>query len=525
MTLPTGFQPTSAPATASVAEPVAAYTELWQGVLSILSQQLTAPSFETWIRPLAIEALTTETMTITLRATSEFNRGYVKNHYQKAIEKAFAELLQGDVTLEWVVKTPVQPAVSPHNNTVGHSVYTLAGQPVSSLQGGMIDNPYATQQGQSISADQQADQIIALESLNNPHAGKPAVWTPRMQQGHLNPRYTFEQLVVGPYNHFCHAAALAIAEQPAVAYNPFFVHGSVGLGKTHLVQAIGHYVLRHHPRLTVKYVTTEEFTNDLIQAIAAKKMEPFRERYRKIDVLMIDDIQFLEGKDKTQEEMFHTFNALHSAGKQIILTSDRPPKALARLEERLISRFEWGLIADVQTPDVETRMAILRKKAEREGLTLRFHLEPDVLRYLAETFPHNIRELEGAFNKLSAKCMLEEAPFTMETAQALFGFRATVVQLSETMVLEMVATYYNLDAKALQGANRAKELANARQVCIYLMRELLNLSFPKIGQFLGDRKHTTILYGYEKMKEQLAGNVILRKQLDDLAQKIKNGCY
>ena len=524
MSLPTGTPPTLEQSITPTPPPEAsfAYSELWQGVLSILSQQLSAPSFETWIRPLAIESLETETLTVILRATSEFNRGYVKNHYQKAIETAFAELLQGSIQLQWIVKAPITQ--SNQNNAVGHSVHTLAGQQHQSTAHQAMEARY-NQGWQATTADQQADQLIALEDLANPQAGKPAVWTPRMQQGHLNPRYTFEQLVVGPYNRFCHAAAMAIAEQPAIAYNPFFVHGSVGLGKTHLVQAIGHYVLRHHPRLTVKYVTTEEFTNDLIQAIATKKMDPFRERYRKIDVLMIDDIQFLEGKDKTQEEMFHTFNALHSAGKQIILTSDRPPKALARLEERLISRFEWGLIADVQTPDAETRIAILRKKAEREGLTLRFHLEPEVLRYLAETFPHNIRELEGAFNKLSAKCMLEDASFSMETAQALFGFSAKEVQLSEMMVLEAVAAYFNVDAKALQGGNRAKELAHARQVCIYVMRELLQLSFPKIGQFLGDRKHTTILYGYEKMKEQLAGNVILRKQLEDLIQKVKNYCY
>jgi chromosomal replication initiator protein len=471
------------------------YADLWQGVQQLLSESMSPPSFQTWIRPLRLAEVRfqpDETVTVKLVATSDFTRGYVKNHYHGLIQKAFQTLLDAQaVTLEW----------------------ELADAPEEALPPAMVQ----------ARANETAERLLEQESkLKSAEKSQP--WTPRTLASGLQPRYTFEQFVVGPFNHFAHAAALAIAEQPGIAYNPFFIHGSVGLGKTHLIQAIGHYALRHHPNLTVRYVTTETFTNDLIQSIATKRMNEFRDRYRKIDLLIVDDIQFLEGKEKTQEEIFHTFNALHGLSKQVILSSDRPPKALARLEERLVSRFEWGLIVDIQLPDLEARKAILRKKAEREGMTLRFHLDDEVMTYLAEQSPHNIRELEGHFNKLAAVCLLEDKPFNMTTVEAVFGQPQHRNRLDEHLILALVQEMSGVSVKELKGPHRAKEVAHARQLAIYACREWLDLSFPKIGKIFG-RQHSTILYSYEKLKEQLSNNSVLKKEVELLMQKCQNQCY
>jgi chromosomal replication initiator protein len=476
------------------------YADLWHGALQMLGEALSPPSFQTWIRPLQLTQVVLNdenTAAITLVASSDFSCGYVKNHYQKNLQEVFQTLL------------------SVQNVELTFEVGELEASPSSAS----TLSAHSTLQN----AEAVADCLLEQETkLKQAEASQP--WTPRTLQSGLQPRYTFDQFVVGSFNHFAHAAALAIAEQPGIAYNPFFIHGSVGLGKTHLIQAIGHYALRHHPNLTVRYVTTETFTNDLIQSIATKKMNEFRDKYRKIDILIVDDIQFLEGKEKTQEEIFHTFNALHGLAKQVILSSDRPPKALARLEERLVSRFEWGLIVDIQLPDLEARKAILRKKAEREGLTLRFHLEDEVLTYLAEQSPHNIRELEGHFNKLAAVCMLEDKPFSMSTVEALFGVPQNSKRLDENVVFDLVSQLTGVAVKEIKGSSRSKEVAHARQLAIYVCRELLDLSFPKLGKILG-RQHSTMLYSYEKLKDSIKQNNTVKKQVDDLLQKCKNQCY
>jgi chromosomal replication initiator protein len=486
------------------------YGPLWLGIQQQLQQQLNAPSFEIWIRPLQLLSVNLEAGQVTLATSSEFNRGYIKNHYHATLQKAFSEALNTPMALQWQVKAlPAAATTTTEGDAQGQG--PLAG--TLSAQFGHLEAQSSAQ-----SANQTAD---ALWQQSQRHQqGGTVLSTPRQQRSYLNPRYTFEQLVVGPHNHFAHAAAVAIAEQPGVAYNPFFVYGGVGLGKTHLVQAIGHHVLRHHPKLGVRYVTTETFTNELITAIATKKVDAFRDKYRQVDVLILDDIQFLEGKEKTQEEVFHTFNALHGSGKQLILTSDRPPKALARLEERLISRFEWGLITDVQVPNPEVRMAILRKKAEREGLTLRFHVEEAVLEALAERFPHNVRELEGAFNKLAAACMLEGQDFDLSTVERLFGLNGALAKLDATQVLEAVAAHYKQEVKVLCGPNRSKEVAHARQVAAYLLRTLLQLSFPKIGSILGKRKHSTVLYAYEQMKKHLEQSPLLKQEVERLQHRL-----
>lgn len=444
----------------------------WDAVQEILRGQLTPPSFETWIAPLKVVHIQMDK--VTLETTSAFNRDWILKNYRESIARALAGVLE----------LPALPKV----------VFEVKAQ------------------SEVLSEAQQA------VGLPQDEAASKRPWTPRTSQSQLNPRYTFDQFVVGSHNRFCHAAALAVAETPAQSYNPLFVYGGVGLGKTHLMQAIGHFILQHHPGLKVKYVTTEQFTNDLITALGNQDMKNFRDRYRRIDVLLIDDIQFLEGKDRTQEEIFHTFNTLHQAGKQIILSSDRPPNRLSRLEDRLRSRFSWGLIADIQPPDFETRVAILQRKSQQLGL----HLEDAVMQYMAESFPTNIRELEGALNKVSAYRMLTGCDVDLTQAQTLLGKRFDPARISKEDIIETVARYYHLQRADLQSPLRTKHIAHARQVAVYVVRELTEASFPQIGQLFGGRRHTTILYAYEKMKEDLALEPTLRQQIQEITDQIKS---
>jgi chromosomal replication initiator protein len=284
------------------------------------------------------------------------------------------------------------------------------------------------------------------------------------------------------------------------------------------MQAIAHFAHQHHPEMAVRYVTAEQFTNELINAITSKTMKAFRDRYRKNDILIIDDIQFLEGKERTQEEIFHTFNALHQSGKQIILSSDRAPRYLSQLEDRLRSRFEWGLITDIQPADFETRLAILKSKVKRDH----FHVPDDVLVFIAEGYPNNIRELEGALNKVTAYAMLTKTILDLATAKHLLGAnQQEPTQISKEKIIEVVAEYYHLSAADLKSPSRAKDVSHARQVAIYVLRHLTEASFPKIGDLLGGRKHTTILYAYEKMKEELERLPNLAQQVQEITGRVK----
>jgi chromosomal replication initiator protein len=448
---------------------VAAHTEtgdIWQSVQALLKERMSQPSFETWIGPLQLVSCGEKR--VMLVAESAFNRDWVLKNYKNELREAFTQVLGQAPDVQVSVAEEPKPESS------------------------------------------EVPQLHQPEKSNRP-------WTPRTTVSNLNPKYTFENFVIGQHNRFCHAAALAVAEAPAQSYNPFFIYGGVGLGKTHLMQAIGHFVLAHHQEHKVRYVTAEQFTNDLISALGNKDMKPFRERYRRIDVLIIDDIQFLEGKERTQEEIFHTFNTLHEAGKQIILSSDRPPRNLSRLEDRLRSRFEWGLIADIQPADVETRLAILRKKATRDGL----NVPDDVLTYLAEAHPNNIRELEGALNKVAAYGMLTRSPLDLPSVQNLLGIRLDANRLSQDQILETVAQYYHLRPVDLKSPSRAKDVSHARQVAIYIIRTLTEASFPKIGEALGGRKHTTILYAYEKIREEMDQHPVLSRQIEEITQRVK----
>ncbi len=322
----------------------------------------------------------------------------------------------------------------------------------------------------------------------------------------LNPRYTFDTFVVGANNRLAHAASLAVTENPAHAYNPLFVYGGVGLGKTHLLHALGH-AAQGRGR-SVLYVSSEWFTNDLINAIRSQKTEEFRAKYRSNDVLLVDDIQFIAGKERTQEEFFHTFNTLHGAGRQIVISCDRPPKSLVALEDRLRSRFGWGLIADVQPPDFETRIAILRAKAD--GCATR--VPDEALAYIARKIPSNIRELEGALNRVMAHTNLMHVPLTLEAAQAaLESILSHAADLSPESILSAVAQHYGLPQEELVGRSRRRAVSNPRQLAMFLIREETNASLPQIGQFLGGRDHSTILHGCEKIGSQIETDEQLRR--------------
>jgi chromosomal replication initiator protein len=338
---------------------------------------------------------------------------------------------------------------------------------------------------------------------------------PRPAANFLNPRYSFSNFVVGNSNRLAHAASQAVAENPAQAYNPLFLYGGVGLGKTHLLHAIGNLCMERG--LLVLYVTSEDFTNDLINSIRSHTTEAFREKYRRIDVLLIDDIQFIAGKESTQEEFFHTFNALHGQNRQLVLSSDRPPKAMVTLEERLRSRFEWGLSADIQPPDIETRMAILRSKAERAGRTL----PPELLEIIARRVQSNIRELEGALIRVLALSDLSGAPITAELVEsALTDMLPCNRRIIPSAIIDAVASQFGIEKDKLLGRDRSKGIALPRQVAMYLIREETSASLPEIGNALGGRDHTTVMYGCDKINDLMEQDDNLRRQIMSIRQQL-----
>ncbi|MBL0887359.1 chromosomal replication initiator protein DnaA [Myceligenerans indicum] len=353
-----------------------------------------------------------------------------------------------------------------------------------------------------------------------PVAPQPAP-KPTGEQTRLNPKYIFETFVIGSSNRFAHAAAVAVAEAPAKAYNPLFIYGDSGLGKTHLLHAIGHYVHNLYPHIRVRYVNSEEFTNDFINSIGEGKAGSFQRRYRDVDVLLIDDIQFLQGKEQTMEEFFHTFNALHNANKQVVITSDVPPKQLSGFEDRLRSRFEWGLITDVQPPDLETRIAILRKKAASEHLDV-----PDpVLSYIGSRISTNIRELEGALIRVTAFANLNRQSVDLTLAEIVLKDLITddddTAEITPAVVIAQTAAYFGLPIEDLCGTSRSRVLVTARQIAMYLCRELTELSLPKIGQQFGGRDHTTVMHANKKIAGQMAERRSTYNQVTELTARIK----
>jgi chromosomal replication initiator protein len=355
---------------------------------------------------------------------------------------------------------------------------------------------------------------------HEPHAAPVPYAAPRPGGARLNPKYTFETFVIGSSNRFAHAAAVAVAEAPAKAYNPLFVYGDSGLGKTHLLHAIGHYAQTLYMGVKVRYVSSEEFTNDFINMIRDGKQDGFRRRYRDVDVLLVDDIQFLENKEGTQEEFFHTFNTLHNASKQIVISSDRAPKRLVTLEDRLRSRFEWGLLTDVQPPELETRIAILRRKAIQEGL----NAPPEVLEYIASRISTNIRELEGALIRVTAFASLNRQSVDLQLAEIVLKDlipEAQGPQITIATIMGQTASYFGLSMEDLSGTSRSRVLVTARHIAMYLCRELTDLSLPKIGQQFGGRDHTTVMNADRKIRSLMAERRSIYNQVTELTNRIK----
>ncbi|CAG7838959.1 Chromosomal replication initiator protein DnaA [Clostridium haemolyticum] len=442
--------------------------QLWSKTLNIIKGELTEVSFNTWIK--SISPISIDENTIKLQVPNDFTRGILESRYKDLIINAIKLITSKKYNIDFSITS-------------------------EEILNNNLKNTFKSND----------ENIIINDEMTSI----------------LNPKYTFDSFVIGNSNRFAHAASLAVAESPAKAYNPLFIYGGVGLGKTHLMHAIGHYILQNTPNAKVAYVSSEKFTNELINSIKDDKNEEFRNKYRNVDVLLIDDIQFIAGKERTQEEFFHTFNALYEADKQIILSSDRPPKEIPTLEDRLRSRFEWGLIADIQAPDFETRIAILKKKADVENL----NIPNEVMVYIATKIKSNIRELEGALIRIVAYSSLTNREVSVDlAAEALKDIISSEQnkQVTINLIQDIVCSYYNLRIQDLKSSRRTRNIAFPRQIAMYLSRKLTDMSLPKIGEEFGGRDHTTVIHAYEKISNILKKDESLRNVINDLNKKITN---
>jgi chromosomal replication initiator protein len=441
---------------------------LWDKTLDIIKSELSEVSFNTWIK--SCEPLSISSDTLKISVPNSFTQDILDKRYKVLVANSIKAVCSKLYTIEFII---------------------------------MSDN-----------YDKEDDKA----NPDNNKTSKSIIVNDEMSST-LNPKYTFNSFVIGNSNRFAHAASLAVAESPAKAYNPLFIYGGVGLGKTHLMHAIGHYILEGNPNAKVVYVSSEKFTNELINAIKDDKNEEFRNKYRNVDILLIDDIQFIAGKERTQEEFFHTFNALHDANKQIILSSDRPPKEIPTLEDRLRSRFEWGLIADIQVPDFETRMAILKKKADVENL----NVANEVMGYIATKIKSNIRELEGALIRIIAYSSLTNREVTVDLASEALKDIISKKQgkhVTIDLIQDVVSSYFNLRVEDLKSQRRTRNVAYPRQIAMYLSRKLTDMSLPKIGEEFGGRDHTTVIHAYEKISENLKTDDSLQHTVNDITKKL-----
>jgi chromosomal replication initiator protein len=465
----------------------------WQQIVEDLQ-----PNQRAWLRPSV--PMTLHENTAIIAVPNDFTRnqleGRLRNHIEDALTEGFGREIRMLVT--------VNPALEDQAQTTPH-----------------VDE--AIDRSVSLSTNEVApDPLDAAPTFVEPHepASSGAERRPSALETRLNPKYTFETFVIGSSNRFPHAAAVAVAEAPGKAYNPLLVYGESGLGKTHLLHAIGHYVRSLYSNAKVRYVSSEEFTNEFINAIRDDRQDRFKRRYRDVDVLLIDDIQFLEGKTQTQEEFFHTFNTLHNANKQIVLTSDRAPKRLEALEDRLRNRFEWGLITDVQPPDLETRIAILRKKAAMDRLTA----PPDVLEFIASKIQTNIRELEGALIRVTAFANLNRQEVDMTLAEIVLKDlipEGGEPEITHALIIAQTAAYFGVSLEDLTGPSRGRHLVMARQIGMYLCRELTSMSLPQIGREFGGRDHTTVMYADRKIRQLLAERRAVFNQVSELTNRVK----
>ncbi|MBN8202158.1 MULTISPECIES: chromosomal replication initiator protein DnaA [Bacillaceae] len=442
--------------------------DLWNNALANIEKKISKPSFDTWLKSTKAHSLQGDTLVV--KAPNEFARDWLEERYSQLISGILYDITGEELGVKFII---------PQNQSEEE-----------------VDLPLP------------------------PKKKKPEEEQQELPLTMLNPKYTFDTFVIGSGNRFAHAASLAVAEAPAKAYNPLFIYGGVGLGKTHLMHAIGHYVLDHNPSAKVVYLSSEKFTNEFINSIRDNKAGDFRDKYRNVDVLLIDDIQFLAGKEQTQEEFFHTFNTLHEESKQIIISSDRPPKEIPTLEDRLRSRFEWGLITDITPPDLETRIAILRKKAKAEGLDI----PNEVMLYIANQIDSNIRELEGALIRVVAYSSLINKDINADlAAEALKDIipssKPKVITIHE--IQRVVGEHFNVKLEDFKAKKRTKSVAFPRQIAMYLSRELTDFSLPKIGEEFGGRDHTTVIHAHEKISKMLQSDSQFEKQLKEINEMLK----
>lgn len=436
---------------------------LWDKTLNTIKGELTNVSYNTWIKSLT--PMSIDNNIVVLKVPNEFTKDILESRYKSLLINTLKDVSSKDFDIKFII-----------NNEEDKTLKSQSNKP-------------------------EREKEIEVNSHN------------------LNPKYTFESFVVGNSNRFAHAASLAVAESPAKAYNPLFIYGGVGLGKTHLMHAIGHYVLQNNPNAKIVYVSSEKFTNELINSIKDDKNEAFRNKFRSVDILLIDDIQFIAGKERTQEEFFHTFNALYESNKQIILSSDRPPKEIPTLEDRLRSRFEWGLIADIQVPDFETRIAILNKKADVENL----NIPNEVMVYIATKIKSNIRELEGALIRIVAYSSLTNREISVDLASEALRDIVSSKQpqaINILLIQDVVASYYNLRVEDLKSSRKTRNVAFPRQVAMYLSRKLTDNSLPKIGEEFGGRDHTTVIHAYDKISTALKSDENLQNAVNEITKRL-----
>ena len=434
---------------------------------------LTSISYSTWIEPLKILNVINDVVTIVIPSDQTHILNYISGKYKSFFQVTISEMFNHMYDVNFVLESDIK------NNEL-------------------------------------------IESREHEAAINIPVFNSNYESANLNPKYKFDTFVVGSNNKFAHSASLAVAESPGKAYNPLYLYGGPGLGKTHLMHSIGHFILEETPDTKVLYVTSEEFTNEVIESIRsgnAAAMTKLREKYRTVDVLMVDDVQFIIGKESTQEEFFHTFNVLHSAGKQIILSSDKPPKEMETLDERFRSRFEWGLIADIQTPDYETRMAILKKNAD----TYDRNIDEEIIKYIATNIKSNIRELEGALNKIIAFAKLNKVDLTLSLAEEALKdviYPNKAKEVTPQLIMNIVAEHFNVKPEDITSKKRNAEFVQPRQVFMYLCRDLTDTSLTNIGKFLGKKDHTTVMHGVSKIEEEMKMNDDLRNKIEIIKKKI-----
>ncbi len=448
-------------------------SQAWETVLSHLKTTVSDQVFETWLRPLRF--VSREGSLLLVATPHKFFKQWIEENYMPQLEQAARKELGGGVAVEIVV---------------------------GSEEDGEVERAAHT-----------AEMSLTAET-------RATLPRQKTQNGALNPRYTFDRFVVGAGNQFAHAASYAVANDPAKSYNPLFIYGGVGLGKTHLLHAIGNLTQIHNPRVRLCYITAEKFTNELIFSLRTNRMPDFKEKYRNVDMLLVDDVQFIAGKQRTQEEFFHTFNDLYSSRRQIVVSSDKFPKEIPDLEERIQSRFEWGLVADIQPPDLETRLAILNRKAEADQIPL----PPEVSLFLATMIKNNIRELEGSLIRIGAHASLTKREINMDLAREVLSrlLESSVREISPDSILKAVSEHYGVKVSDLRSGRKHKVVALPRQIAMYLMRELTNCSFPDIGQRFGGRDHSTVMYAVKMIEKKSKDDVSLRNSIEAL-RKLING--